>query len=85
MNLIYYYSNGCLSCKDYEEVVNRLSENLKINNDKVNINETQIKHKIEGVPTIILEKDGIEIYRSVGNLAYEYVLEGIMEVIGNDE
>lgn len=80
MNLIYFYSDSCGSCKGYEEVVDRLSTELKVEAEKQNIRDG-IKYIIKGVPCIILEKDDEKIFESVGNLPYDDVLKGIREVI----
>jgi len=75
MDIIYYYSDSCSSCKDYEKVVDKLSTELKIKAQKRNIKDG-MQHQIKGVPTIILEDDGV-IYESVGNLPYDLLLEDI--------
>ena len=79
MNLIYYYNTKCGSCKDYSSVVDRLSTELKLSCQKRNIEVTEPSHKLIGIPTLILEEDGIELYRSVGNLPYQNLMD---EIIG---
>lgn len=77
MDLIYYFSDSCGSCKDYSSVVDKLATELKIKAQKQNIDVVIPSYKLSGIPTIILEKDGVEIYRSVGNLPYDLLLKDV--------
>lgn len=79
MDLMYFYSNSCSSCKGYEEVVDKLATVLKIKAQKQNIDVVSPSYKLNGIPTVILEEDGVEIYRSVGNLPYDLLLKDINE------
>lgn len=80
MNLIYYYSDSCGACKDYSNVVDRLSTELKITLQRRNIKDGT-SHKLKGVPTVILEDGGEVKYQSVGNLSYEHLLEEVRKYI----
>jgi D-alanine-D-alanine ligase len=74
-------ADSLLISKGYEEVVDRLSTELKTETYKQNIKDG-MKHNVRGVPAIVIEDDGGEvIYESVGNLPYDDVLKGIREVI----
>lgn len=78
MDLIYYYSDSCSSCKGYSTTVDRLATELKITVQKQNIDEIQPSYKLDGIPTIILtDDDNNEIWRSVGNLPYEYLITDV--------
>jgi glutaredoxin-related protein len=80
MKLYFYYSNSCGSCKDYEEVVDRLSIALKTEAEKRNI-KGELGHNIKGVPAIILEdNNGNVIYESVGNLPYDIIIDEIEKI-----
>ena len=73
LKLLYFYSPSCGSCKAYEDVVDKLSTAFKIDCEKQNIDNVRPRHKIEGVPCIILENNGVEIYRSLGNVKFQQV------------
>lgn len=76
MKIVYYYSESCRCCKDYEDVVDKLSTELKIKAQKRNIKDG-VSHEIEGVPSIIIEEGDSVLYKSVGNLPYDLLLEDI--------
>ena len=82
MDLIYYYSDSCGSCKGYSTTVDKLATELKITPQKQNIDEIKPLYKLDGIPTIILtDDDGNEIWRSVGNLPYDYLITEINQYI----
>lgn len=76
MKIVYYYSDSCGSCKGYEDVVDRLSTELKITLQKRNIKDG-VSHEIEGVPSIIIEEGDSVLYKSVGNLPYEHLISDV--------
>ena len=81
MDLIYYYSDSCGCCKDYSSTVDKLATELKITSQKRNIKDGTA-HKLKGVPTVILEDDnGVELYRNVGNLPYEHLIEELRKYV----
>ena len=81
LKLIYYYSPSCGSCKAYEEVVDKLSTAFKITSQKRNIDVEKAQHKLEGIPTLILENNGVEIYRSLGNVSFQQVYKDMKDFI----
>lgn len=82
MNLLYFYSNNCGSCKGYSTTVDKLATELKLTPHKQNIDEIKPLYKLDGIPTIILtDDDGNEIWRSVGNVAYNYLITAINQYI----
>lgn len=82
MKLYYYYSDSCGSCKGYSTTVDKLSTELKITPQKQNIDEIKPLYKLDGIPTIILtDDDNNEIWRSVGNVAYNYLITAINQYI----
>lgn len=82
MKLYYFYSDSCGSCKGYSTTVDKLATELKITPQKQNIDEIKPLYKLDGIPTIILtDDDGNEIWRSVGNVAYNYVITEINQYI----
>ena len=82
MKLLYYYSDSCGSCKGYSTTVDKLATELKITPHKQNIDEIKPLYKLDGIPTIILtDDDGNEIWRSLGNLPYDYLITEINQYI----
>lgn len=83
--LIYYTSKGCKSCKGYEDVVNKVSHELRIDSRYVDINEGTVCHHIEGVPCLIIEDEKCAtLYKSVGNLPYDMLIKDIKEKLKDD-
>lgn len=83
MDLIYYYSDSCGCCKDYSSTVDKLATELKITSQKRNIKDGTA-HKLDGVPTIILEDDSGVVYKSVGNLPFEYLISDVRKCLMNN-
>lgn len=81
MDIIYYYSDSCKCCKDYEDVVNRVATALKIKAQKRNINDGVV-YNLRGVPTVqLFDDNGVILYESVGNLSFENIMREIGERI----
>lgn len=81
MKILFYYSDSCRLCKDYEETVEKLSKALNISLEEQNIDGIKPKHKLNGVPTVILENNGVEIYRSLGNVDFQHLYKEVKEYI----
>ena len=81
MNLIYYYSPSCGSCKAYEDVVDKLSKAFNLTLQKQNIEEIKPQHKLQGIPTLILENNGVEIWRSIGNVPFQHVYKDLKDYV----
>jgi len=80
--LIYYFNNSCKACKDYVGVVNKLSDELNIDLTIIDIDNGNIRHTLNGIPTVILEDDKSHvIYRSTGNLPFPNLKKEVMEVL----
>ena len=79
--MIYYYSPSCGSCKDYMETVDKLSKAFNIDCQKENIDEVRPVHKVEGIPCIILEANGVEVYRSLGNIHFQQAYKDMKDYI----
>ena len=79
--IIFYYSPSCGSCKDYEATVDKLSTALKIEAEKQNIDETRPSYKIEGIPCVILERNGIDLYKSLGNVPFGQLYKNVKEYV----
>lgn len=83
MEIVYYFSDSCGCCKDYSSTVDKLATELKITSQKRNIKDGTA-HKLDGVPTIILEDDSGVVYKSVGNLPYDMLIKDIKEKLKDD-
>jgi len=81
MKILFYYSDSCRLCKDYEETVEKLSKALNISLEKQNIDGIKPKYKLNGVPTVILENNDVEIYRSLGNVDFQHLYKEVKEYI----
>lgn len=86
MDIIYYYSEHCGSCKNYEITVDNVAKAFNISVEKINTDIPKIqKYRLKGVPCLIIEKDGVEIYRSLGNIPEEQLHNDIKRLIENDK
>lgn len=62
---IYFTSPNCIPCQTYGPIISSI--NLPIEKIDVSTNKDAIeKYRIGSVPTTILIKDGIEIWRNIG-------------------
>lgn len=80
-SIIFYYSRFCGSCKGYKDVVEKLSKALDIEVIKKEIGDYKPLHDIEGIPCVILERNGVELYRSVGNLGFQQLYKDIKDYV----
>lgn len=81
MNLIIFYNENCGACKDYLSVADKLSTAFKITLQKQNIDVTKPQYKLEGIPTLILENNGVEIWRSIGNVPFQQVYKDLKDYV----
>lgn len=81
LKLLYYYSDSCGACKAYEAVVDKLSKALRLSLQKQNIDVIRPQYKLDGIPTMILTNNGVEIWRSVGNISFQQVYKDIKDFI----
>ena len=81
LKLIYFYNENCGACKDYLSVVDKLSRAFKITLEKQNIDEIKPQYKLDGIPTLILENNGVEIWRSVGNISFQQVYKDLKDYV----
>ena len=79
--IYYYYSPTCKACKDYLDSVEKVCKALRIELEKHSINGYKPQHKIDGVPCVILENNGVELYRSLGNLPFQHLYKDIKSFI----
>lgn len=84
--LYYYYSEGCSCCKGYREVVNKITQKLKMDASYIDIDSGIPTHHLDGVPTIAInDSQGKTVYKNVGNLPYDLIIKEIKKAIGYDE
>ena len=81
MNLIIFYNENCGACRDYLNVADKLSKAFKITLQKQNIDEIKPQYKLEGIPTLILENNGVEIWRSIGNVPFQQVYKDLKDYV----
>lgn len=81
LKLLYFYSDSCGACKAYETVVDKLSKALRLSLQKQNIDEIRPQYKLDGIPTMILTNNGVEIWRSVGNISFQQVYKDIKDYV----
>jgi hypothetical protein len=81
MNLILYYNDNCGACRDYLSVADKLSKAFKITLQKQNIDEIKPQYELQGIPTLILENNGVEIWRSIGNVPFQQVYKDLKDYV----
>jgi thioredoxin 1 len=62
---IYFSAPWCGPCKTYGPIISQ----LQVPVEKINIDETKelaMQFNVRSVPTTILVKDGVEVWRNVG-------------------
>ena len=81
MNLLFYYSDSCGACRDYLSVADKLSKAFKITLQKQNIDEIKPQYELQGIPTLILENNGVEIWRSIGNVPFQQIYKDLKDYV----
>lgn len=81
MNLILYYNDNCGACRDYLGVADKLSTAFKITLQKQNIDVIKPQYELQGIPTLILENNGVEIWRSIGNVPFQQVYKDLKDYV----
>lgn len=83
MELIKIVKDGCGPCQIVDLVIHSFKDELEelgVNLHVINVsNEPKVidERSIQSVPTIILEKDGREVWRHVGKVTGEELIEAI--------
>jgi len=78
--LIKFYADWCGPCKAMNPIVDRLSAELNIDVEHVNIDEDRVtteKYGVVSIPTLVLLEDGEEAMRVVGALPYSQLERNI--------
>lgn len=83
MKLFYYFNGQCGCCKDYDKEVTKIQDHFKIDGFWRDTDKGEVTHTINGVPTVIIEKDGKTIYKNVGNLPSERIIEELEELFND--
>jgi len=84
--LVDFYADWCQPCKVVSPTVARIARELgdKIKVIKVNVDRNQpvaVRYGIQGIPTLILFKNGQIKWRQSGAVPREYILNGIRPFI----
>ena len=64
-----FYADWCAPCRILGPTLERLSEEMKFLLVKINTDENQeeaIKHQVQGIPTVLMYKDGKVVDQFVG-------------------
>lgn len=81
LKLIYYYNDSCGACKDYLSTVDKLATAFKITLEKQNIDVIKPQIKLDGIPTLILTNNDVEIWRSLGNQPFQQVYKDLKDYV----
>lgn len=81
MSLLFFYNENCGACKDYLSVVDKLSKAFKITLEKQNIDVIKPQIKLDGIPTLILTNNGVEVWRSLGNQPFQQVYKDLKDYV----
>lgn len=81
MNLIIYYNENCGACRNYLPVADKLSKAFDLTLQKQNIDVIKPQYKLEGIPTLILENNGVEIWRSIGNVPFQQIYKDLKDYV----
>lgn len=82
MKLYYYYSDGCSCCKGYDLIVDKVAGELGLpveHIDLSSLNDVNVE-PLEGVPCVIIRDGDKMVYKHVGNLKEDYLLEELKKV-----
>lgn len=84
-----FFAEWCGPCKMQDPIIEKLKEIFrdKIEFKKVDIDKDDVlknKYKIQAVPTLIIEKDGIIFKRYVGVTSLKELEKDISDAIGQD-
>ena len=81
MNLIIYYNENCAACSNYLPVADKLSKAFNLTLQKQNIDEIKPSHKLDGIPTLVLENNNVEIWRSIGNVPFQQIYKDLKDYV----
>lgn len=82
VSLVEFWASWCVPCKVMSPVLNDIAEELDDRANICKLNVEQYPHissiyNVKGIPTMLLLRDGREIYRFVGIKQKEYLIKQI--------
>lgn len=81
LKLTIFYNDSCGACKDYLAVADKLSTAFNITLEKRNIDVIKPQVKLDGIPTLILTNNGVEVWRSLGNQPFQQVYKDLKDYV----
>lgn len=81
LKLAIYYNDSCAACKDYLGVADKLSKAFGLTLEKQNIDVIKPQIKLDGIPTLILTNNDVEIWRSLGNQPFQQVYKDLKDYV----
>ena len=72
MNVLYFTAGWCAPCKAFKPVVNQVAFQTGLNIQYIDVDaskEAAAKHQITSVPTLLIQKNGVEVDRRSGAMS----------------
>ncbi len=79
--LIDFYAQWCPPCQALMPIINEIQEENKV--AKIDIDESPdlaSKYEVGSIPTLVFIKDGKEVFRNIGTMTKEAILEKFKEL-----
>ena len=80
--IIELYATWCTPCKDIAPRIEKIAKDLNIKLEKIDVDKNPKladSFRIEGIPTLILMKDGVEVGRVLGSISDEHLIPYIKQ------
>jgi thioredoxin 1 len=80
-----FTADWCGPCKMMAPAIEKLISEYNIPGSKIEINSVNVdenrefaaQHSVRSIPTLVFEKDGVEVDRTIGNQRYEDIVARI--------
>lgn len=83
--ILKFTARWCPPCQQMKPVIEAASEKTGVPVTEIDIDVDKTapdKYRVRGIPTLILEKDGVEVERIVGVKSEEFLIEAINKSFG---